>query len=142
MNTLEINSLLKKYFSFVGVFSRDTLPKITCGTLIANTDPSTKPGEHWIAITINSDKTGEYFDSFGLPPIHDEFIKYLNNNCSFGWSYNNITLQSVTAQTCGHYCIIYATLRCRGYKHPKIMNIFTKFTFINDKIAESIIDAS
>jgi hypothetical protein len=32
---------------------------------VCNTDPSTKPGRHWIAIYVDEDGGREYFDSFG-----------------------------------------------------------------------------
>lgn len=142
MNTSQINNLLKHYKNFIGVFPKDMLPEYKVGTLIANTDDSSMPGEHWIAMTLNSDKTGEYFDSFGLPPLHNEFIKYLNVHCPKGWIFNNATLQSLSAQTCGHYCVIYASLRCRGYKYKDVLSLFTNSKFVNDKIAERIVNAS
>lgn len=49
---------------FLGVFPRDALPpkpvkkKTFC--FIINTDPSNKPGLHWLAIFVNGGK-GEFF---------------------------------------------------------------------------------
>ena len=63
MRILKTNST-----SFRGVFSRDTLPSTINGLLVCNTDPHGKPGEHWIAMCINDDGHGEYFDSFERPP--------------------------------------------------------------------------
>ena len=48
---------------FQGVFSADTLPRRP-RLLVCNTDESTKPGQHWIAIHVDTDGRGEYFDSF------------------------------------------------------------------------------
>jgi hypothetical protein len=138
MNTSQITYLLKKYEKFKGVYPIDKIPYIKCGTLIVNTDISTGPGKHWVAITINNKRPSEYFDSFGLPPIHKKIIDYLDFY-KYKYIYNKITLQNAASSTCGNYCVIYATLRCRGYKYNKILKIFTKNTIVNDKIALAII---
>jgi hypothetical protein len=52
---------------FQGVFSANTLlqqPR----PLVCNTDESTKLGQHWIAIYVDTNGRGEYFDSFGREP--------------------------------------------------------------------------
>ena len=72
MDSLQIESVIKNK-RFIGVFPRDKLPKDiedTFSALIVNTDSSSEKGEHWIAIIIFPNHTGEYFDSFGLPPLH------------------------------------------------------------------------
>ena len=66
---LEHNTFTKKTFS--GVFAAVELPEIIdtfpCG-FVANTDPSTEPGTHWIALYFPSRGKGEFFDSYGYPP--------------------------------------------------------------------------
>ena len=45
-------------------------------SIIANTDPLHKPGEHWVALYLPPhSKTVEFFDSYGLPPatLHKDF---------------------------------------------------------------------
>ena len=74
MNTLQLKRALerdtftKKIFG--GVFAADELPKtfdtFPCG-LVANTDPSTEPGTHWVAFYFPSRDKGEFFDSYGYP---------------------------------------------------------------------------
>ena len=34
---------------------------------VANTDPSTEPGTHWVAFYFPSRDKGEFFDSYGYP---------------------------------------------------------------------------
>jgi len=58
---LEADSACRRVFQ--GVFSADTLPEQP-RLLVCNTDESTKPGQHWIAIYVGVDGCGEYFDSF------------------------------------------------------------------------------
>jgi hypothetical protein len=63
MNTGQIELILRRNIdNFDGVFSRDRLPDKP-RLLVCNTDPSSRPGQHWIAIYVGEDGRGEYFDS-------------------------------------------------------------------------------
>ena len=57
--------------TFLGVFAQDELPQQqqlpAASFLIVNTDPSSKPGEHWILLWW-SDEERILFDSYGLLP--------------------------------------------------------------------------
>jgi len=70
MNSDEIDRFLRaRVRDFDGVFSVDSLPNDQ-HLLVFNTDPSDKPGRHWIAIYIE-DGCGEFFHSFGHQPNID-----------------------------------------------------------------------
>src|SRR5690348_854989 len=116
MDYVTIRKLLKTFKCFKGVFPCDQLPYNTKLPLniIVNTDPSYKPGEHWISISIKKQGKGEYFDSFGLPPIVDDIIKFLEYKCSPGWTYTKKTLQNITSQTFGNYCVLYIIFKCQN----------------------------
>ena len=105
MNGSQIEHYLKRYCGdvFMGVFLSDKLPRfITKPTLlVCNTDVSYLPGEHWIAIFIDSNGRGEFFDSFGREP-GEPFFSFMNEQCRF-WIYNDRQLQSVISSVCGHY---------------------------------------
>ena len=133
MNTGQIERILKNDPLFQGVYSSDTLPNIP-RLLVCNTDPSTKPGLHWIAIHVDANGRGEYFDSFGRRP-DEHFELYMNNNCSV-WTYNKRQLQSIISSFCGFYCCVYCKLRCRGHDMTKIVGIFTKDTGFNDVLVQ------
>ena len=66
----EINkdSYARRYF--VGVFPRNRLPAINTypASLILNTDPSGRPGEHWVAIYFNKEKEQNFL-------IHLDFMQ-------------------------------------------------------------------
>ena len=127
---------------FKGVYPRDELPEITRkpAALIVNTDMSSLPGEQWIAIILKRNGRGEYFDSFGLPPLHKEIIKFLNENCPNGWCYNTVTLQHFSAVTCGYYCVGDVMLRCSGFRYCEYIQLFTTIPNINDNIIVNIIN--
>ena len=138
MNTLDINKILRKYNQFRGTYSRNLLPnKINKPFgIVINTDPSSEPGEHWVAIYMSTEGELEYFDSFGLPPLHAEIIEFLDNNCVNGWSYNTITFQSIYSTTCGMYCVIYLYFKCTGKSFYDFTALFNYNETINDKIAK------
>jgi len=136
MNTIQIERILKGVDNFQGVFSVDTLPSHP-RLLVCNTEPSSKPGEHWIAIYVD-ERTGrgEYFDSFGRPPRGD-FEDYMNRHCT-AWIYNRKQLQSVVSSFCGYYCCFYCMCKYK-LDLPKIVACFTNDTGFNDYIVHSFV---
>lgn len=64
-NTLNLTCKQLLGDKFVGIFPSDKIPKLKGKTYcIANTDPSNKPGTHWVALAGGRGKTYVY-DSFG-----------------------------------------------------------------------------
>jgi hypothetical protein len=140
MDTKQIYNHLKSIKNFIGVFARDRLPSkvnYPC-SLVANSDKASEPGTHWIAIVIDENGIGEYFDSFGLPPMYVEFIDFLNNN-SKQYFYNERFLQCLTCITCGQYCIAYIKLRYNGYTSKEFIKLFSNDQYVNDKIIKQIL---
>jgi len=98
MNSHEIDRFLRaRLCDFVGVFSVDNMPEYA-RLLVCNTDPSDKPGRHWMAIYIE-DGCRDLFDSFGHGPNVD-FERYMNSHC-MSWNFNEKRLQSVVREFCG-----------------------------------------
>ena len=117
MDTLQIEQIFSsdsQTRSIVrGVVSRDGLPPVIetyPAAFVCNTHASDKPGQHWVAIYASTKKTGEYFDSIRLPPLHAAFRRFLQDNCE-EWTYNDKTLQNPLSTVCGQYCIAYLLLR-------------------------------
>jgi hypothetical protein len=102
MNTKEIDQFVRGDKAspgiIQGVFSVDTLPDKP-RLLVCNTDPSSKPGSHWIVIFTDSKGRGEYFDSIGRKPTA-LFENYMNKNCT-RWIFNTRQLQSIVSSYCG-----------------------------------------
>jgi hypothetical protein len=142
MLNIEIENKLKFLKDFLGVFARDTLPKPNkySYSLIANTDKYQDAGSHWIAIYVDELGCGTYFDSYGLPPLQVEFLKFLENYTK-EFSYNKITLQCTDCVTCGEYACAYLILRTAGYDHDDFMKLFTLNTVSNDYIIKNLFNA-
>jgi hypothetical protein len=138
MNTRQIERFLESICKgvFQGVFSADTLPD-NPSLLVCNTDISTKPGQHWIAIHVDENGRGEYFDSFGRAP-NEHFEAYMNEHCRI-WTFNKKQLQSLFSSYCGNYCCMYCVLRCRSVDMTRMVNMFTNDTTFNDSIVHSFV---
>jgi hypothetical protein len=140
MNTREIERFLQADTIcrgvFQGVFSADTLPRKP-RLLVCNTDESSKPGLHWIAIHVDTDGRGEYFDSFGRAP-DKHFEDYMNKHC-IRWTFNRKQLQSIISSFCGYYCCMFCMLSCRRVDMTNIVKMFTTDTAFNDSIAHSFV---
>ena len=97
MSIIRQETCLKR--RIIGVYPRDRLPKLVKNPrvpfgLIVNTDTSKGPGEHWVAIWVDSEGHAVFFDSFGEPPLFYglEIDKFLTRN--FGrFELNTIQVQ-------------------------------------------------
>ena len=134
MDTTTIRKLLKTFKCFKGVFPSDKLPyqaKLPLN-IIVNTDPSHKPGQHWVSISINAQGFGYYFDSFGLPPLVNNIIEFLNTKSTAGWKYNKYQIQNVNSSTCGNYCVLFIIFKCSNQSEKKFLRHFGRDTMKND----------
>jgi hypothetical protein len=112
MNTLEIDHVLKTHPStrnvFKGVYTRNRLPRRlnVHSALIGNTDPDDRPGTDWVALYIDANSRGEYYDPTGRPPFLRAYVNFMNKHCT-SWTYNTITVQEEGSTVCRHHCIFY-----------------------------------
>jgi len=138
MNTEQIERLIRRHVrDFDGVFSIDRLPS-NPRLLVCNTDPSHRPGEHWVAMYVDGKGChGEYFDSFGRPPPAT-LRRYLDKHCMY-WNFNDKQLQSAVSRFCGHYCVFYCILRSRDIDMSRIVSSFTSDTGFNDVLVHGFI---
>ena len=79
-NALCLSPITNKYFD--GIFSSDTLKEITEKPflIICNTDPSNKPGEHWVLFFFRENSV-DFFDSLGrdIKYYGSVFIDFISN---------------------------------------------------------------
>jgi hypothetical protein len=146
MNTVQINRALKKHpvtkKCFRGVYSLDTLPPKKYlkkpSSFIVNTDPSNKPGTHWIAIYLPANGRAEFFDSYGRWPAHKNFQTFIHKNTKKPILYNKMKLQSPLSTVCGKYCCLYLFYKCNGKSMKEFQKLYGPDRRINDRITENM----
>jgi len=84
LKCIQEDSILKKQCS--GVYPMDKIPKFDGfpDSFILNLDPHDLPGSHWIAVFINHEKIGEFFDSYGNKPKDELLSNYLTKIARIG----------------------------------------------------------
>lgn len=104
-----------------GCFPSDMLPEIYSypACIIANTDPSTRRGKHWVCLFIASSRLAYFFCPFGRRP-NGHILRYLRrfetivrNKCEF---------QPKNSITCGLYAIFVAYWLCANFTYEDILN--------------------
>ena len=136
LTSVQIEHLLSQFLkpfidhvSFLGVFPFDYFPHsaFTQGMLhqsiccVLNTDPSYKPGQHWVAFFREKGRRHiEFFDSYGFLPEKYHFPHFHD----FTLLANKSTLQSFCTNECGHYCILFLYLRAYSIKTLQINSRF------------------
>lgn len=139
---LKENQEIKK--KFLGVFPCDKIPKRIpkkdSKFLIINTDISTGPGIHWIAIYIDPKiKQVEVFDpADSRNSFNSELFLYkarLEEEKGFTIRYADQILQSPTSNLCAVYCLMYIYFRVKGESFFKFLRKFKRQKLeVNDKI--------
>ena len=144
MNSVEIFTVLKNdYFSknnFFGVLARDQLPKEIKwpSSFIMNTDKSSKPGAHWLAISYNKHGKCEFYDPLGFSPKYYNMDDYLKNT-SKEYFYNSQQMQGIFSEYCGYYCTLFIMVQSRNHNLDFFLKLFYKNTKFNDLIIEDLI---
>lgn len=124
---------------FCGVWACDQLPFgkpfHAPSFFIVNTHPASYPGEHWLALTLEEDGTGTFFDSFGYPPHYSfypsDIFAFLRDNCT-RIRYNTKQIQHELSSACGHHCVYYLTHRARGFTFNQVLSLYTDDKIRND----------
>ena len=116
---------------FIGVFAADRIPLLSTlherlslenrdsVCFVANTDPQSMPGKHWVAFVVFRAQPCviDFFDSYGMPlsyftTLYEECRKrgYLSDATIAVRRVNSHQLQSSQSFVCGHYCIFFLHL--------------------------------
>ena len=80
MNNRQLRWILSGDKFFRGVYAIDEIELIKTvsypSSFVINLNPSYKPGSHWVAVYLEKNGVGEYFDSFARYPPHEDVIFY------------------------------------------------------------------
>ena len=134
MNTRQImESIRGLRANALGVYAADKIPRVLSSpaAIVSNLDTADKPGSHWIAIYIDKNGYGNYFDSYGLAPLSAHHLDCLRRNCArYRWSEKQ--LQSFDSKVCGEYCIVFLYYMCIGGNLRSFHSLFGSRTRDND----------
>ena len=148
MDTVELTAVMAKISlnnHFHGVVASDQLPTdpiVTPTSMIINTDPSYRGGEHWLAVYITEDCVAYFFDSFGNEANHDRFPKsiynFLRSVCTEVQS-STMQVQSYTEVTCGHHCVYFLHHMYKGMTYDQFLSKYSDDLINNDRIVQSFV---
>ena len=124
----DISLILSRFLSksrvkYLGTFSADKIPSHSLVQssspccYVLNSDPSTSPGSHWVAVYHSTPHSLEFFDSFGFAPADLGF----HFDTSFHVTQNKTQVQSLNSKVCGEYCIYFVYLRSVGISFSDII---------------------
>lgn len=120
----------------MGVFPADRIVEkwVKPCAFVFNTDVSSKPGAHWVAIHVDKNNNAWYFDSYGCGPRIREHLRVIRKNCrQIRW--NTFQLQSHESSNCGHFCVMFLHFLSAGKSMSQFQSIFSKNLRDNDQIS-------
>ena len=141
--TLASNPCIRPIFR--GVFSRDTLPSVVTeypSVYVVNTDLSSGSGEHWIAIVLENEYQGLFFDSFGRTPEEcgREFTRFLNLHVK-QYDYFKYQIQSNDSVYCGYFVLAFIVSHvCMFVSMITFKNMFDVYLPVNDGIVYAFVE--
>ncbi len=116
---------------YVQLLSADQAHDLTGPTLsLCHTSDAGTQGSHWVAICIDIQHRGEFFDSFGMPPVVYGLEHVMAN--TNGWRYNDVQLQHRSTSVCGYYTIGYCRAKMDGVSMSDYVSIFDRDRLSND----------
>ena len=108
MEKANIEYILQNKKDFLGCFPMDRLPpfpSVFPKSMIINTQKSSQPGEHWVALVL-TEKKCYYFDSFGWPIMEENIFRYLEPHYE-KIIYSDTRVQDITSIYCGAFCVCF-----------------------------------
>ena len=118
MRSGELNHFLKNHphtnHYFLGTFPCDRIPKkpqpLTC--FISKTDPTDKPGQHWVAFFVTSLGRSFFFNSYAIPPITREHLTFGVRSADRLCDHNPQQLQDTHTKTYGAHHVRFLIETC------------------------------
>lgn len=106
---------------YEGCFPSDMLPRPTRYpmALVANLDPASLPGSHWVAIYAESPAKAYYFCPFGDPP-KGNLLRYLSIFSDV--TRNKCVFQPLDSVACGYFAMYVVYHLCLGLSFPEVLS--------------------
>jgi hypothetical protein len=97
---------------------------VTSACYVINTGLAHTPGEHWVALYVNTHVV-YYFDSLGFTPFYDPYIHAIVKSFNIkNLMYNNLRIQGLTSNVCGQYCIYFIHAMSRKKTYQDFLSLF------------------
>lgn len=120
---------------YVGTFPSDGLQAIRVekypSCYIINSDKSSEPGTHWLCVYVDSPRSVNFFDSYGLELSNykeiDNFVHRIISDEGRDSSVHALSgtpLQGDLSDVCGHWCIVFVDVLSQGLTFDEFLNIF------------------
>lgn len=124
----------------MGVFPADRIVEKWAKpcAFVLNTDNHSRPGLHWLAIYVDKNSNGWYFDSYGRAPFIREHLRVIRKNCRL-LRWNTIQLQSLESSNCGHFCVMFLHFLSSGKTMHQFQSIFSDDLRHNDHISATFV---
>lgn len=118
LTTIDISTFVnpfKRSNIFKGVFGSDCLPtKFTLpAAFVINLSTHDSRGSHWVALYIEKNGHGEYFDSFGFPPMENHIMLFIRKYVKI-LKYNKKQIQHISSSKCGKFVIAFILSKMYG----------------------------
>ena len=137
----DLEALIKKHGdemtkkAFMGVYAMDKLPQRILqlpALFIVNTHSMNLPGQHWIAVYIDTQRHAEVFDSLATP-LSEYLLRWLR---SFSTSFKRsvLTLQNPVSASCGAFVLYYILQRVHVKNMEVITSSFSPNVIHNDRV--------
>ena len=125
LSTDQINHMMSNSKHFLGTIGSDQIHELkikphTPFAFVMNTDPSNKPGSHWVSCYSDGKSSIEYFDSFADPPSKSfmKETKWIANQLQpetyLKFKQNRIVEQDNNSDNCGYFASKFLIDRIRG----------------------------
>ena len=127
LSNYDLHDFLSRYAqeSFQGVYAYDTFQPVRREqlpiSLVINACPTSVEMGHWVAVFINRNREGIFFDSYGLRPW-GKFYVFLKNNSSERF-YNTMILQKDKV-SCGQHCIYFICQMTKGRTLGDVLTLY------------------
>lgn len=140
MNILRRDPAISRYLiDIVAIDEHWTPPTRLPACYVINTDQSDGDGQHWVAFFIDTDKTADYWDSYGTPPLQ-LIYGWLRRQGCHPIRYNRRMIQGFTSRTCGAYCTYFLHMRSMGVPLSLICDTFRGYQFdFNDSLVRALL---
>ena len=123
--------------TFLDVFAADKIPdrltRPSC--FIANTDPSHKPGQHWIAVILRRNGESLFLDSYGNSPTHYNPLHWRRLENLHKSPYD---LQQETSTVCGDWCLYFLRVLSKN-KDLSLEDVVEQFDVDDDAGNDAVI---